>query len=365
MGKTRPLADLKTVIDQAIRSGRRIHFLPPYRHDLQQWLSMLTGIKHRHLDQHASETLKKAIIAQRAYKTDEEVGQIEEALEISYDMHTTAMKMAAPGVHEQSIAGTIEGIALKRGSGVAFPIILSIHSEILHNHHHVNTLKAGQFLCVDSGAAANSGYASDITRTAPVGGKFTEKQKPIYEAVLKAEVNAIKACKPGVPYRDIHLQAARSMTSDMKALGLMKGDVDEAVAAGAHAIFFPHGLGHMMGLDVHDMEGLGEDLVGYDASVRRSDQFGLKWLRLARPLEPGFVLTVEPGIYFIPTLIDQWKAEGRHKDFINYEKFEAYKGLGGVRIEDDVLVTRDGHRVLGKPIPKSVSEVEAITATGL
>ena len=214
-------------------------------------------------------------------------------------------------------------------------------------------------------AAANSGYASDITRTAPVGGKFTEKQKPIYEAVLKAEVNAIKACKPGVPYRDIHLQAARSMTSDMKALGLMKGDVDEAVAAGAHAIFFPHGLGHMMGLDVHDMEGLGEDLVGYDASVRRSDQFGLKWLRLARPLEPGFVLTVEPGIYFIPTLIDQWKAEGRHKDFINYEKFEAYKGLGGVRIEDDVLVTRDGHRVLGKPIPKSVSEVEAITATGL
>jgi len=233
---------------------------------------------------------------------------------------------------------------------------------VLHNHPTDHPLQEGELMLCDAGATAPSQYASDITRVTPVSGQFTQRQRAIYNLVLTAQKNAIAAVQPGVSFREIHLQAARDLTDGLCALGLMQGDVDEAVAAGAHALFFPHGLGHMMGLDVHDMEGLGEDRVGYGADFERSDQFGLSALRLARTLEPGFVLTVEPGLYFIPDLIDQWRAEGRHAAFINYERVATYRDFGGIRIEDDVLVTDDGARVLGPAIPKAADAVEVMTA---
>jgi Xaa-Pro aminopeptidase len=243
---------------------------------------------------------------------------------------------------------------------ISFPIILSVHGETLHNHYHGNRLEENQLLVSDSGAESPEHYASDITRTFPVGGVFTPQQKEIYQLVLDSQLAAIEAMKPGKPFKEVHLQVAKIMASGLKDLGLMKGDVDTAVNEGAHAMFFPHGLGHMMGLDVHDMEDLGEDYIGYDDTIKRSDQFGLAYLRMAKALQPGYVITVEPGIYFIPALIDKWNAEKKFTDFINYSKVEQYKKFGGIRIEDDVLVTQDGHRVLGKSIPKSIDEIEAL-----
>ena len=244
------------------------------------------------------------------------------------------------------------------GAGVSFPVILSVRGEILHNHSHSNIMQDGDLLVNDSGAESMMNYAADITRTFPVNGKYSAKQKEIYEIVLKAQMDAINALKPGILYRDVHLLAARVIANGLKELGLMKGDTEEAVQQGAHAMFFPHGLGHMMGLDVHDMENYGEDWVGYDETVQRSTQFGLAYLRLAKKLEPGFVLTVEPGIYFIPDLINQWKKTKKFENFIEYKKVEKYIGFGGIRIEDDILITADGNRVLGKPIPKTVKDVE-------
>jgi Xaa-Pro aminopeptidase len=241
---------------------------------------------------------------------------------------------------------------------------LTINGQILHSHYHGNLLKKGRLLIIDAGAESPLHYASDITRTIPVSGRFTPEQKEIYELVLASQMKAIQLIKPGIPYRDVHLEVARVIASGLKDLGLMRGDVEEAVGVGAHALFFPHGLGHMLGLDVHDMEGLGENYVGYTDKIRRSDQFGLAYLRLARELEPGFVVTVEPGIYFIPALIDQWQKEKKFKNFINYEKVEQYKNFGGVRIEDDVLVTAKGHRVLGQSIPKTIKDVESVTGKG-
>ena len=233
------------------------------------------------------------------------------------------------------------------------------HQWILkHHHHHHNVLEEGRMMVTDAGCETSMHYASDITRTVPVGGKFNTRQKEIYEIVLKANMVTIEAIRPGTYYRDVHLLAARTIAEGLRDLGIMKGDMEEAVRQGAHALFFPHGLGHMMGLDVHDMEGLGENFVGYDETIRRSEQFGLAFLRFARKLEPGFVLTDEPGCYFIPALIDLWRSEGRFTEFINYDKAELYKDFGGVRIEDDILVTETGHKVLGKPIPKTVEEVE-------
>jgi Xaa-Pro aminopeptidase len=275
-------------------------------------------------------------------------------------MHTAGMKMAKPGVVEQEIVGVIEGISISHGGPPSFPVILSVDGQTLHNHYHGNTLAEGRMMVIDAGHESALCYASDITRTVPVGGKFSQRQKEIYEIVLKANTDTIKAVRPGVFYKEIHLLAARIIATGLKDLGLMKGNVEEAVAQGAHALFFPHGLGHMLGLDVHDMEGLGENYVGYDAEVQRSSQFGLAFLRMARRLKPGFVITDEPGIYFIPALIDQWKAEGKFTEFINYEKVETYKDFGGIRIEDNILVTTDGYRVLGKPIPKTVAEIESL-----
>lgn len=358
--KTAPFAQLAPQLAKAKSASRSIHFLPPYRYRnmllLHQWL----GIPVEELGKKASVALIKAVVSQRSHKGPEEVAEMEKALAVTAEMHLAVMKGAKAGRVEAELAGIAEGIAASHGGYLSYPIILSINGHILHNHDHSNVLKKGDLLLGDFGAETERCYAGDITRTFPVGGKFSQKQKEIYEIVLHAEMSAIKSCGPGIRYRDIHLQAARNMSEGLKQLGLMKGDLDEAVAQGAHALFFPHGLGHMIGLDVHDMEDLGEQYVGYSDSVHRSDQFGTAYLRLARELEPGFVFTVEPGIYFIPELIDQWRAEKKFEAFINYDAVEAYRHFGGVRVEDNVLITKDGHRVLGPPIPKLVQDLESL-----
>lgn len=358
--QTAAMSVLEEVIHSALLKKRKVHFLPPYRGESKMMLGSLLKENPCRMKTLASMDLIKAVIAMRSIKEKVEIDEIEKAVEVAYEMHVTAMKMCKQGVREQDIFGTIEGIALAKSGGTSFPIILSINGQTLHNHLHGNILQKGRMMVTDAGAETSLHYASDITRTTPVGGKFSQQQKDIYEIVLKANTESIKATKPGLSNRDLHFMACKIITAGMKELGLMKGDVDDAVAAGAHALFMPHGLGHMMGLDVHDMEALGEDYIGYNDEVKRSDQFGTAFLRFALPYKPGHVFTVEPGVYFIPELIDMWKAEGKFKDFVNYSKIENYMSIGGIRIEDDVLITEKGHKVLGKPIPKTVKEVEAI-----
>jgi Xaa-Pro aminopeptidase len=358
--KTASYPALDQVIKKALSDGRPVHFLPPYRGETKIELERLLGIPAAELKAKASLDLIRAVVSQRSVKDAGEIAEIEKAIDTAYLMHTTAMKMALPGTWEQEIAGTIEGIALAHGGPVSFPVILSMNGQTLHNHDHSGILEKGRLMVVDAGCETGMHYASDLTRTVPVGGKFDSRQKAVYEAVLAANMIAIDQARPGVLYRDIHLKSAEILTDRLKAVGLMKGNTQDAVAAGAHALFFPHGLGHMMGLDVHDMEHLGQIHVGYDGEIRPSSQFGLAFLRFGRRLQPGFVLTVEPGCYFIPALIDQWKAEGKHREFINYDEAEKYKGFGGIRIEDDILITETGCRVLGRPVPKTVGEVEAL-----
>ena len=357
---TAALTALEEFLKTAINKGRKVHFLPPYRGEtmiqLEQWL----GIHHTLLKQSVSLDLIKAVIKLRSIKDELEIADIESMVDVAYEMHTTAMKMAYPGIKEQVISGAIEGISLAYGGPVSFPVILSVNGQVLHNHGHNNYLKQGQLLVVDAGAESSLHYASDITRTSPVGGRFSQRQKEIYEIVLDANVKGIATTRPGLPYRDSHFAACESITQGLKNIGLMKGDVKEAVACGAHAMFLPHGLGHMLGMDVHDMEGLGQIYVGYDDEFRPSEQFGTAYLRMGRRVQPGMVITNEPGIYFIPELIDLWRSQGKFTDFINYEMLETYKDFGGIRIEDDILVTETGCRVLGKPIPKTVADVEEI-----
>jgi Xaa-Pro aminopeptidase len=355
---TAPLKDLAGLLRDALAKGRPVHYLPPYRPETFIRIEALLGIKPEEAKAKASPGLTKAIAAQRSLKSDEEVAQIELALKTTFKMYVSAMHMAQPGIFEKDIAGRIDGLAIADGGLTAFPTILTKNGQILHNHSHANKLKKGDLLVVDAGGQSPLGYAADITRTVPVGGKFATAQKEVYEIVLKAQETAIKSMKPGVRYRDIHLLTARVIAGGLKALGLMKGDVEEAVLQGAHALFFPHGLGHMLGLDVHDMENLGENFVGYDESIQRSAQFGLAYLRMAKELREGHVMTVEPGIYFIPALIDKWKKENKFLDFIAYDKLARYRNFGGIRIEDDVLITKDGHRLLGKPIPKTPAKIE-------
>jgi Xaa-Pro aminopeptidase len=355
---------LGETIKDALGKGKKIHILPPYRPENVLLLQDLLEVSPDKLKGSVSEELVMAVVEQRSVKIPEEIEQIELALDATHNMHTTAMRMARPGVLESEIAGRIEGIALSHGGLISFPVILTINGQILHNHFHGNTLEAGRLMVNDSGAETAMHYAADITRTVPVGGRFSRKQEDIYNIVLAAQNTAIEAIRPGVMNKQVHLSAVSTIAAGLKDLGLMRGDVDEAVKAGAHALFMPHGLGHMMGLDVHDMEDLGENYVGYDKSVKRSDQFGLAFLRLARELKPGYVLTVEPGIYFIPALIDKWIKEEKHTEFIDFDRVNTYRDFGGIRIEDDVLVTETGSRVLGKPIPKTVEELEAIVGTG-
>ncbi|MFO7617557.1 MAG: aminopeptidase P family protein, partial [Bacteroidales bacterium] len=363
VANTAPYDSLVGVVAEALAKGRIVHYLPPYRGETSLELERLLKVPAAGLKAGSSLTLVKAIVSQRSVKDQYEIAEIEKAVDTAYLMHTTAMKMARPGVWEQEIAGTIEGIALAHGGPVSFPVILSMNGQTLHNHDHSQILEKGRLLVVDAGCETTLHYASDLTRTMPVGGRFDSRQSAVYQAVLDANLKAIEAIRPGIPYRDIHLLSARVLAASLKEIGLMKGDVDAAVEAGAHALFFPHGLGHMMGLDVHDMENLGQIYVGYDDEIRPAKQFGLAYLRMARRLEPGFVLTVEPGCYFIPALIDQWKAEGLHGEFINYDEVVKYKDFGGIRIEDDVLVTETGNRVLGRPVPKTVKEVEEVMRT--
>ncbi len=354
-----PLKDLANTINIALKHGRRIHFLPPYRSNNILQLSNLMGIHPNFIKNYTSVNFIKAVVSLRSIKDELEIAEIEKACNIGYLMHVASMKMAKPGIYEREIAGHIEGIALGHGSMVSFPIILSQNGETLHNHYHGNKLVEGRMMVTDAGAETEMHYASDFTRTVPVGGKFSTKQKEIYDIVLAANNRTIEIAKPGVTYQSVHLEAARVIAQGLKELGIMKGNVEEAVRNGAHALFMPHGLGHMMGLDVHDMEDLGENYVGYDDEVSRIDQFGTAYLRLGRRLEPGFVLTDEPGIYFIPALIDQWKSEKINASFINYDKVEEYRSFGGIRIEDDLLITDKGARLLGKKrIPVTTEEIE-------
>jgi Xaa-Pro aminopeptidase len=360
--KTFQMSKLEERIGEAISKGRKVHFLPPYRGETKMTLGSLLKENPCQMKTLASAELIKAVVSLRSIKSKEEIDEIETAIGIAYEMHVTAMKMCKPGIKEQDIFGTIEGIALAKGAGTSFPIILSIDGQTLHNHSHNNILREGRMMVTDCGAESGLHYASDITRTTPVGGSFSERQREIYEIVLRANTETINAAGPGISNRDLHFRACRIIASGMKELGLMKGDVDEAVAAGAHALFMPHGLGHMMGLDVHDMESLGENFVGYNDEIKRSTQFGTAFLRFALPFKQGHVLTIEPGCYFIPELTDQWKAEKRFPGFINYDKIKSYRDLGGIRVEDNILITDKGHRLLGKPIPKTVSEIESVCA---
>lgn len=361
---TRSKNKLHAVLEKALQRKRTIHFLPQYRQENKAQLEELLGIRAATVNRYASQEFIRAVVDQRSVKAVEEVEQIEKALDITYEIHTFAMKNTHPGKYEREVAGMFESIAFTRGGGLSFPPIFTIRGETLHNNYYGNRMKEGDLVVCDSGAESAMHYAGDITRSFPVSGKYTSQQKEIYEIVLKAQMAAIDSIKPGEKFRDVHLLAARIITAGLQDLGLMKGDVEESVASGAHALFFPHGLGHMMGLDVHDMENLGEDFVGYDRETRRSKQFGLGYLRFARTLRPGFVLTVEPGIYFIPELHRQWRSQKKNEAFIDFAAVESYLGFGGIRIEDNVLVTPEGHWVLGKPIPKTIAEVESAMGKG-
>jgi Xaa-Pro aminopeptidase/Xaa-Pro dipeptidase len=362
VSRSRPASELAAVVREARARGVALHYLPPYRGETVLALAELLGLAPAAVRAGASEDLARAVIALREIKGEEEIAEIERALDVTRDMHLEAMRAARPGVVEREVVGAMEGIMRRRDWQLAYPSIFSRRGEILHNHGHAQTLQDGDLVVNDTGATADSGYASDITRTLPVGGRFSARQRALYDIVLAMQESSIAAMKPGVRYRDIHRQAARLMVERMSALGFFRGEPDAVVDSGAYAIAFPHGLGHQIGLDVHDMESLGETRVGYEQGDARSSLFGLAYLRMAKPLKPGMVITVEPGIYFIPALIDAWQAEGRHADFIDYAVFQQYRDFGGIRIEDNVLVTADGSRVLGAPIPKRADDVEAAMA---
>lgn len=357
---TMPFNKIFGYIAKVIQSGRMVHFLPPYRAENKLFLKQLLGIDPSRQKEYTSVELIKAIVALRSVKEPWEIEEIEKACGIGYQMHVTAMKMAKPGAWEQTLAGHIEGIALSGGGMLSFPVILSQNGETLHNHDHSQFLKEGRLLLVDAGAETAMHYASDFTRTIPVGGKFTQRQRDIYDIVLAANNKATELIRPGVTYLSVHLAVSEVIAAGLKDLGLMKGDIREAVAKGAHALFFPHGLGHMMGLDVHDMEDLGQIYVGYDEETRPVQQFGTGYLRLGRRLEQGFVLTNEPGIYFIPALIDKWRSEKINHEFIEFDRLESYLDFGGIRLEDDILVTQDGGRILGERVPVIPLEIEAL-----
>lgn len=358
---TAPMRALKNTCNEALRQKRRIHFLPPYRHDIKIQIFDLLGIHPVQQKEAASMELIKAVVSMRSVKEQQEIEELERAAEIGYLMHTTAMRLTRPGVTEKFVGGQVDGIAHSYGAMTSFPTIYSQHGEIMHGNPSMSVLQAGRLALCDAGAETINNYCSDNTRTMPVSGTFTQRQLEIYSIVEACHDHVLEVAKPGVKYFDVHLAVCRLMTERLKELGLMKGDTDEAVAAGAHAMFLPHGLGHMMGMDVHDMEGLGQTNVGFDEETRPNlKQFGTNALRMGRRLQKGFVVTDEPGIYFIPALIDEWKADGHCKEFINFDLLETYKDFGGIRIEDDILITEDGCRFIGeKRIPYHPNDVEA------
>ena len=358
VNKTAPLADLSKMVNGQWSMVNK-HFLPPYRHDTKIQIMDLLGIHPSKQKEAASIDLIKAVVKMRATKEPQEIEAIEKACNVGYAMHTTAQLLIKPGVTERFIGGQVDGIARSLAQGVSFATIFSQHGEIMHGNPSDAPLEDGRLVLCDAGCELND-YCSDNTRTMPVNGKFTQKQLEIYSIVEACHDYVLEVAKPGVRYMDVHFAVCRLMTDRLKELGLMRGDTEEAVRAGAHAMFLPHGLGHMMGMDVHDMEGLGQIYVGFDEETRPNlEQFGTNCLRMGRKLEPGFVVTDEPGIYFIPHLIDLWKKEGHCKEFLNFDLLEAYKDFGGIRIEDDLLITEDGCRFLGeKRIPYHPKEVE-------
>ena len=357
--KTAPVKELKAICDKAIAQKQIIHFLPPYRYDTKIQIMDLLGIHPNQQKEKASLRLIQSVVKMRATKEPQEIEAIERACNVGYNMHTLAQMLIKPGVTERFIAGQVDGIARSMAQGNSFATIFSQHGEIMHGAPSDAALEDGRLVLCDAGCELDD-YCSDHTRTMPVNGKFSQRQLEIYSIVEECHDYVLEVAKPGVKYMDVHFAVCRRMTERLKELGLMKGDTDEAVAAGAHAMFLPHGLGHMMGMDVHDMEGLGQIYVGFDEETRPNlEQFGTNCLRMGRRLEEGFVVTDEPGIYFIPALIDDWKSSGHCKEFLNFDMLETYKDFGGIRIEDDILITNDGCRFLGnKRIPYHPQELE-------
>ncbi len=359
-----PSNSLSSYLKKVEESGRKIHFLPPYRAENRIKISSILGFAINSVTEQASLQLIKAVVAQRSIKSALELAELDLASSISADMHLLAMQIAKPGMKESEIAAAIQQVAQKDGGNLAYPVILTVDGQILHNHYHGNVLKDGDLVLNDSGAESSLGYAGDLTRTFPAGKKFNPEQKEMYSLVLDSYDRAVAALKPGIKYLDIHYTACLTLAEGLKTLGLMKGNMQDAVAEGAHALFFQCGTGHMMGLDVHDMEDLGEQYVGYtDQLKKNTSQFGLKSLRLGKELEAGYVLTVEPGLYFIPELIDQWRASNKFSEFINYDRVEDYKDFGGIRVEDDYVITENAYRKLGKDLAISVTDIEDIRAT--
>ena len=351
-----PASAVMDYLKKAQQKGQTVHYLPSYRpeHKLKRWswLGVLPD------EEKCSADFIRAVVNLRNYKSDEEVAEIEKACLVTADMHLAAMRAIRPGIHEYEVVAAIESVAGAHNCALSFPVIATVNGQTLHNHYHGNPVKSGDLFLVDAGAETAMCYAGDMSSTTPADHRFTARQADIYRIQTAMHDQSVEALRPGITFEEVYDVSARVMIEGLKGLGLMRGDTDDALASGAYALFYPHGLGHMMGLDVHDMENLGEVYVGYDGRPK-SKQFGRASLRLARVLEPGFVHTVEPGIYFIPELIDQWKAENKYSGFINYEKLEMYKDFGGIRNEEDYLITQAGARLLGKRIPRTVEEVEA------
>lgn len=359
-----PMSKLQEIVDGARSKGQTIHFLPPYRYDTKIQIMDLLGIHPSQQKDAASVPLIKAVVKMRSVKSALEIAEIEQACSIGYKMHTTAMALTRPGVTEKFIGGQVDGIAHSYGLQTSFATIFSQHGEIMHGNPSMAVLEEGRLALCDAGAENLNCYCSDNTRTYPVSGRFSTRQLEIYRIVEECHDLVLKIARPGVKYMDVHFDVCRLMTDRLKELGLMKGDTEEAVRAGAHAMFLPHGLGHMMGMDVHDMEGLGQIYVGFDDETRPNlEQFGTNCLRMGRKLEPGFVVTDEPGIYFIPDLIDNWRASGHCAEFLNFDKLETYKDFGGIRLEDDLLITDNGCRFLGEErVPYHPQDVEDFMA---
>ncbi|ETN94475.1 aminopeptidase P family protein [Zhouia amylolytica] len=358
--EVRPLKELASYLKTASGKGQKVHYLPPYRAQTTVEISEMLDIPTQEVANQKSVDFIKAVVAQRSYKSDIELSEITKAVDITADMHIHAIKNVKVGRTEKEIAAELEAIASSKGSSISFPIILTKDGQYLHNHATSAVLNEGDLVLVDCGAETLMNYAGDMTRTMPAGERFTDLQKEVYNIVLDAHESSIAALKPGVLFKDVHELAASRLVEGLKGMGLMKGNTEDAVQAGAHTLFFQCGLGHMMGMDVHDMENLGEEYVGYTETLKKNPAFGFRSLRLGRALEERFVITVEPGLYFNPFLIDKWKAEGKYTDFVNYDAVEKFKTFGGIRVEEDLLITKDGSQILGKPVAKTVADVEEL-----
>jgi Xaa-Pro aminopeptidase len=355
----RELRKLPAMMDLALQMGQKIHFLPLYRPENKIKLFELIGVAPKDVANTFSVDLVKAVVSQREFKTNEEIEQLQQAVDVSVDMHIAGMKFARPGMTEAQVTAEIHKVALAAGGNISFPIIATINGQTLHNHYHGNTINEGDLFLIDAGYENKMCYSGDLSSTIPVSKKFTQEQKEIYEITLASHQAAIDALELGKPFKNAHVAACTTIFDGLKAMGFTKGNANDAFEAGAHALFFPCGTGHMMGFDVHDMEDLGEVWVGYDGQPK-STQFGLKSLRLAKPLQAGHVFTIEPGIYFIPELIDLWRGQNKFNDFINWDKVNSYRNFGGIRNEEDFVMTESGAKLLGKTKPKTIEEVEAL-----